>query len=412
MLASAVAGTAQPNATMAPGNQNSRLLAIALMGGTQSNPLIREYAQSLLPMAQAGMERDAARLERREQRADDQRFQLGRDAAGRAHAESMARLTAGLSADNQRPIPGQPGTTFINPRTGQPVYTVPRSGAFEGTSMTAQATNLAMQLGPKIADGTATPEEVALYRRAYTFLREGGAPQEVADPNDPTGQRRVLAMVPRDVSDLPPPPSGSQQAPQAGTQPPRPRAAPLPVAPIDPGTPQRPGPVPGTVAEPPAVTDPNAPRIIPGTARRDQPLTDAQGRANMFGQAAEGADRILSRVRIPSAPVLAAWRNLPEGAVNPGLDANDQQYFNAVRQFAAGVLRRETGAAFTNQELLDVQTRFFPSPGDSREVIEQKANARRQVIESMRAEMPGGAFRGGQPAGSVPPLPPGFREVR
>ena len=105
------------------------------------------------------------------------------------------------------------------------------------------------------------------------------------------------------------------------------------------------------------------------------------------------AESILGQIPIPSGAAIAAWRNAPEIAINPLLSSNDQQYFNAVRLFAAGILRKETGAAFTAQELLDVQSRFFPMPGDSPQVLAQKAAARQQAVASMQAEIPGG-FRG------------------
>ena len=121
--------------------------------------------------------------------------------------------------------------------------------------------------------------------------------------------------------------------------------------------------------------------------------------------------------------------NLPEGVVNPILNTNDQQYFNALRLFAAGVLRKETGAAFTPNELLDVQSRFFPMPGDSAQVIAQKRHARITALSGIQAELPGQQFRevgqgagpGGRGTASPPPPgasrgtpapPPGFEIVR
>jgi hypothetical protein len=125
----------------------------------------------------------------------------------------------------------------------------------------------------------------------------------------------------------------------------------------------------------------------------------------MFGLAmAEGA-RILDELQEPpSSAVIAAWRNLPEGAFNIALSGDNQRYFNALRQFAAGVLRKETGAAFTPNELLDVQSRFFAMPGDAPEMRAQKARARQQAIEAMRSEIPGG-FRGqiAPPPATQPP---------
>jgi soluble lytic murein transglycosylase-like protein len=145
-------------------------------------------------------------------------------------------------------------------------------------------------------------------------------------------------------------------------------------------------------------------------------LTESQSRSNLFGVSMERGDQILRGASVPNDATILAWRRAPEALVNLGLNSNDQQYFNAVRLFAAGILRRETGAAFSNSELLDVQSRFFPMAGDSAEVKAQKAESRRLAIEGMRAEMPGGRFRGNTPveapaaggaagaAGQRPPL--------
>jgi hypothetical protein len=163
---------------------------------------------------------------------------------------------------------------------------------------------------------------------------------------------------------------------------------------------------------------------IPGGPQdpRIQPLTEAQGRSNMFGAQMQMGNDIIRDVGVPSAAAIAAWRAAPEVALNPMLSPEAQQYFNAVRLFAAGILRKETGAAFTTQELLDVQSRFFPMPGDSASTREQKARARQQAINSITAEIPGG-MRGvvtsgpgntgvASPPGALPPLPPGFELVR
>jgi hypothetical protein len=168
-------------------------------------------------------------------------------------------------------------------------------------------------------------------------------------------------------------------------------------------------PVSGGGGRPDATAAAPEPRIVPRT--RDplsQPLNETQSRSNMFGLFMENADRILSGVPaaegrpeqrgvpVPPDAAIAAWRNLPDGVTTPFFSADTQRYFNAVRLFAAGILRKETGAAFTANELLDVQSRFFPMAGDSAETIAQKAAARRLAIEAMQAEVPGGFRRGVQ----------------
>jgi hypothetical protein len=134
------------------------------------------------------------------------------------------------------------------------------------------------------------------------------------------------------------------------------------------------------------------------------PLNEGQGKANMFGIAMKQANAQLAGAEVPSGAAIAAWRNLPDGVVNMGLSPGAQKYFNAVRAFAAGILRKETGASFGANELADVQSRFFPVQGDGPEVVKQKAAARAQAIASMQAEVPGG-FRGEIPgATNKPPI--------
>ena len=228
------------------------------------------------------------------------------------------------------------------------------------------------------------------------------------------GRRAVTQADGTTVEIQPPIPQGIQP-PSIGQPAQPPQAAPSPV-------------VPGGAAAPPQGAAPNVSTVqTPGGATvtrigspREKDLSEAQARANLFGGQMREAEDILATTRVPSSAAIMAWRNLPESAVNLALSRNDQQYFNALRLFAAGVLRKETGAAFTPNELLDVQSRYFPMPGDDPKVIEQKARSRRQVQESIRAEMPGGNFRGLLPEdearsqaarpgqGGAPPPPPGF----
>jgi hypothetical protein len=136
---------------------------------------------------------------------------------------------------------------------------------------------------------------------------------------------------------------------------------------------------------------------------RTQSLTEAEAKANLFGTQMKMSQDIIGNVRAPSGVAIAAWRNAPSLVVNPLLNENDQQYFNAVRLFAAGILRKETGAAFTPGEMLDVHERFFPQPGDSAAVIQQKDRARQAAISSIEAEVRGGMRGGNAASGNAPP---------
>ena len=294
-------------------------------------------------------------------------------------------------------MPPQEGAeTFLGPpqtvmQNGQPVlvqmgnrgtvrpmqgYGPRNEGQFGGTSMDAQSLNILLAPG---ADPS-SPTYAAAFNQAY-------------------GPRTVTQADGTVVTIQPQPPAGIR-APVVSSQSPavQPQvAAPTSQQPVQPQASA--GAVAPEVTQTPGAT-------VTRLAGTTGTLSEAQSRANMFGNAMTEGHRILQDIQIPSNATLAAWRNAPETLVNMALNSNDQQYFNALRQFAAGVLRKETGAAFSNSELMDVQSRFFPMPFDGQIARQQKARARQQAIESMRAEIPGG-FRGqlppeqaGQPAPS------------
>jgi hypothetical protein len=59
----------------------------------------------------------------------------------------------------------------------------------------------------------------------------------------------------------------------------------------------------------------------------------------------------------------------------------------AAMEFLAAILRKDTGAAITNQEIEIYGQTYLPQPGDSPAALEQKAKARRRAIEALRAPM-------------------------
>lgn len=75
----------------------------------------------------------------------------------------------------------------------------------------------------------------------------------------------------------------------------------------------------------------------------------------------------------------------------------------AAMEFLAAILRKDTGAAITQQEIEIYGQTYLPQPGDSQQVLEQKARARRRAIEALRAPMSEaaqGAVAGALTAGS------------
>lgn len=384
---------AQPGA--GPTGMNA-ILAMAMKGQGSDNPMVREAAARAMQTAalmgtQSDRREDNARADRafafqQGQAADNSRRADAHLAiAQREPAESFGAPTAMQRPDGTS-VYVRPG----NRGTMQPVdgYAPPAAGQFEGNSVEAQSLNILLAPNANVN----SPAYGAAFSRLY-------APRTVAQADG-----SIITINPPVPEGVRRPGSGGNPAPVA-----QPNAAQPDVATGG----AAPAPVGG--APPPRVNSTQTPgggnvTVQQGTGGN---LTEPQGRSNLFGMAMFEGNRIIGESAIPSNATIMAWRNAPEAMVNMGLNENDQSYFNALRQFAAGVLRKETGAAFGPNELADVQSRFFAMPGDTPLVRQQKSRARLQAIEGMRAEIPGG-FRGQLPpppsAGGAPPLPRGFVE--
>lgn len=74
------------------------------------------------------------------------------------------------------------------------------------------------------------------------------------------------------------------------------------------------------------------------------------------------------------------------GAGNYLTSADRQKYEQAKRDFINAQLRRESGAAISPTEFDSANKQYFPTPGDSAEVIQQKAANRRAAIEALGRE--------------------------
>ena len=310
-----------------------------------------------------------------------------------------------VPSDN-RPQVVPPGSTLVGPG-GQPVYTSPER---------PQQAPSGFRWGPPDENGNPTMVPVT------------GGPGEYFPPQQmttPDGSM-VWAVVPRP----------SAQQPAAAPQAPAGAPAAPPAPPAQPGTEVAPPAAPaqpqaGSAAPAPTAQSlglPPGSHVISSGPGRQAGLTEAQAKANLYGLQMQNAEEILGGVQTPSAWEIGAFRAAPETA-NLAFGPNAQKYFNAVRLFAAGVLRKESGAAITPSEIADVQARYFPMPGDTPEVMAQKAAARALAVNGVRAELPGQQFRsagatpgpGGQgtaspppaaPRGTIPEPPPGSVRIR
>lgn len=128
-------------------------------------------------------------------------------------------------------------------------------------------------------------------------------------------------------------------------------------------------------------------------------LTEGQAKAFMFGNRALEADRIISGMvdknGEPTYSPMAinakeSASNVPlvGGALgyvaNKAIGENEQKVEQAQRDFINAVLRQESGAVIADAEFNNARKQYFPQPGDSKAVIEQKRQNRQRAIEGFK----------------------------
>lgn len=130
----------------------------------------------------------------------------------------------------------------------------------------------------------------------------------------------------------------------------------------------------------------------PAAAKRAAP-TEFQGKSAIFGARAQEADRLLSGLGTDFSPAGINAKNAVGGApliggaleagANVMLSDNSQKAEQAQRDFINAVLRLESGAAIGKDEFANAKKQYFPQPGDSAEVIAQKASNRKLQIQGL-----------------------------
>ncbi len=144
------------------------------------------------------------------------------------------------------------------------------------------------------------------------------------------------------------------------------------------------------------------PNIVPGVKppQKDSALTEAQAKATTFMSQMKAAEKELGGIPIdPTKTWSQVDVSLAGGLTNFAASPAAQRARQAQEQWSESFLRFKTGAAATKDEvILNVRT-FFPQPGDSADVIEQKQRMRQQAVQDI-------AFAAGQKATAVPPPAP------
>lgn len=147
---------------------------------------------------------------------------------------------------------------------------------------------------------------------------------------------------------------------------------------------------------------------------RTKALTEFQGKSAAFGDRAMAADKILDELGTKYSPAAINSKNYVEGVPLIGgamgaatnkfaLSENDQRAEQAQRDFINATLRQESGAAIGANEFDNARKQYFPQPGDTQKVREQKAANRKLVIEGFKRSAGANAeFTPAAPANNLP----------
>lgn len=118
-----------------------------------------------------------------------------------------------------------------------------------------------------------------------------------------------------------------------------------------------------------------------------KPMTEGQSKDTVYATRAEGALPLLDKFgdALTSLPQ-SLGGNIP-GVGNYAKSPEYQQAEQAGNEFLQAILRKDTGAAITSQEMAEYGATYLPRPGDSPEVLAQKRSSRQRAIAAINAGM-------------------------
>lgn len=134
----------------------------------------------------------------------------------------------------------------------------------------------------------------------------------------------------------------------------------------------------------------------PGRGKSVEPK-EYQSKANQYAMMMEDAEKDLAAVEGQYSPRAIEYMRRLGGTWGIGgpaadfmntfvLDKNDQRAVQAMRNFVTAVLRPQSGATITKDEMDSAIRQYFPEAGDTPEVIEQKARNRATAWSGLRQE--------------------------
>lgn len=157
-----------------------------------------------------------------------------------------------------------------------------------------------------------------------------------------------------------------------------------------------------------------------GKVATDKPMTDEQAKSSGFGARMAEAEKDISEVGTNYQPMAVNTSRAVEDIPLVGWGANallspeSQRIAQAQRNWINANLRKESGATIQPVEFSNANRQYFPQPGDSKEVIDQKRRnrelAQRKMLENVPEKYREPSFSG-SPAPESKPAPSGFKII-
>jgi hypothetical protein len=130
-------------------------------------------------------------------------------------------------------------------------------------------------------------------------------------------------------------------------------------------------------------------RFVQGPGAQAKPFTEGQSKDNIYVTRAQGAIEVLDPVADELVSAASRAANVdPTGFIRSRIQSPEFQVAQqAGNEFLQAILRKDTGAAITEQEQRLYGQTYLPQPGDSPQVLTEKKAARRRAIDAIRAGM-------------------------
>jgi hypothetical protein len=151
------------------------------------------------------------------------------------------------------------------------------------------------------------------------------------------------------------------------------------------------GDTPGFVTGPDGKPIPIPPGVDPKTFRNEVSRANAKAAAGEKTEVQAKAEIFANKMEMSNKEISDGIGTSLTGKIASGIPLGNyvqspeyQKYKQASSNFITALLRQESGAAISKSEFDRYDKEYMPQPGDSKEVLAQKAQARQVAIEGMK----------------------------